>query len=39
LLALPGTNVKVDAGTVLRVRFDAPVVLNGPAPTADAPKR
>ncbi len=27
LLALPGTNVKVDAGTVLRVRFDAPVVL------------
>ena len=27
LLALPGTNVKVDAGTVLRVRFDAPVAL------------
>lgn len=33
LLALPGTNVKVDAGTVLRVRFDAPVMLGeGPAP-------
>lgn len=32
LLALPGTNVKVDAGTVLRVRFDAPVTLSeGPA--------
>ncbi|BCS31539.1 hypothetical protein TBR22_A07400 [Luteitalea sp. TBR-22] len=31
LLALPGTNVKVDAGTVLRVRFDAPVAL-GAAP-------
>ena len=31
LLALPGTNVKVDAGTVLRVRFDAPVAL-GPNP-------
>jgi hypothetical protein len=38
LLALPGTNVKVDAGTVLRVRFDAPVVL-GAAPVAEAPKR
>jgi hypothetical protein len=33
LLALPGTNVKVEAGTVLRVRFDAPVALgDGPAP-------
>lgn len=32
LLALPGTNVKVDAGTVLRVRFDAPVTL-GAEPT------
>jgi hypothetical protein len=32
LLALPGTNVKVEAGTVLRVRFDAPVALtDGPA--------
>lgn len=32
LLALPGTNVKVDAGTVLRVRFDAPVTIaDGPA--------
>lgn len=31
LLALPGTNVKVEAGTVLRVRFDAPVMLtDGP---------
>ena len=39
LLALPGTNVKVDAGTVLRVRFDAPVVLSAPAPAADVPKR
>ncbi|MCC6163945.1 MAG: hypothetical protein IT182_11420 [Acidobacteria bacterium] len=29
LIALPGTNVKVEAGTVLRVRFDAPVVLAG----------
>ncbi len=28
LLALPGTNVKIDAGTVLRVRFDAPVALS-----------
>ncbi len=27
LLALPGTNVRVEAGTVLRVRFDAPVLL------------
>ena len=27
VLALPGTNVKLDAGTVLRVRFDAPVAL------------
>jgi hypothetical protein len=34
LLALPGTNVKVDAGTVLRVRFDAPVVL-GAAPASE----
>jgi hypothetical protein len=33
LLALPGTNVKVEAGTVLRVRFDAPVALGG----AEAP--
>lgn len=33
LIALPGTNVKVEAGTVLRVRFDAPVALGeGPAP-------
>ncbi len=35
LLALPGTNVKVEAGTVLRVRFDAPVVLSA-APSAGA---
>jgi hypothetical protein len=33
LIALPGTNVKVEAGTVLRVRFDAPVALgDGPVP-------
>jgi len=30
LLALPGTNVRVEAGTVLRVRFDAPVLLGEP---------
>lgn len=30
VLATPGTNVKLDAGTVLRVRFDAPVALGGP---------
>jgi hypothetical protein len=35
LLALPGTNVKVAAGTVLRVRFDAPVALDG----AQGPER
>lgn len=35
LLALPGTNVKVEAGTVLRVRFDAPVLLD-PAEAAAA---
>ncbi len=29
LIALPGTNVKVEAGTVLRDRFDAPVLLAG----------
>lgn len=27
VLATPGTNVDLDAGTVLRVRFDAPVVI------------
>ena len=33
VLATPGTNVNLDAGTVLRVRFDAPVTLsNGPDP-------
>jgi hypothetical protein len=36
LLALPGTNVKVDAGTVLRVRFDASVALGATTtPTAE----
>lgn len=34
LLALPGTNVKVEAGTVLRVRFDAPVILTDSPATA-----
>lgn len=34
LLALPGSNIKVDAGTVLRVRFDAPVGLSE-APAAE----
>lgn len=29
VLATPGTNVTLDAGTVLRVRFDAPVTLGG----------
>lgn len=29
VLATPGTNVKLDAGTVLRVRFDAPVTVGG----------
>ena len=29
VLATPGTNVKLEAGTVLRVRFDAPVTLSG----------
>jgi cell division protein FtsB len=29
VLATPGTNVHLDAGTVLRVRFDAPVVVGG----------
>jgi hypothetical protein len=38
LLALPGTNVKVDAGTVLRVRFDAPVAL-GAAPSSSPEPR
>lgn len=28
VLATPGTNVRLDAGTVLRVRFDAPVTLS-----------
>ncbi len=28
VLATPGTNVQLDAGTVLRVRFDAPVTLS-----------
>ncbi len=32
VLATPGTNVKLDAGTVLRVRFDAPVTLGGTLP-------
>ncbi len=32
VLATPGTNVNLDAGTVLRVRFDAPVTLS------DAPR-
>jgi hypothetical protein len=35
VLATPGTNVKLDAGTVLRVRFDAPVTLSAePSPEA-----
>lgn len=29
VLATPGTNVQLDAGTVLRVRFDAPVTISG----------
>lgn len=33
VLATPGTNVKLDAGTVLRVRFDAPIALGGPLPS------
>lgn len=36
VLATPGTNVKLEAGTVLQVRFDAPVTLSG-APD-DAPR-
>ena len=39
LLALPGTNVKVEAGTVLRVRFDAPVALGATPPPAAAERR
>jgi hypothetical protein len=37
LLALPGTNVKVDAGTVLRIRFDAPVALGATPPQTPEP--
>ena len=29
VLATPGTNVQLDAGTVLRVRFDSPVTIGG----------
>ena len=36
LLALPGTNVKVDAGTILRVRFDSPVILGEVQPSAES---
>jgi len=32
VLATPGTNVTLDAGTVLRVRFDAPVTIGGEIP-------
>ena len=39
VLATPGTNVKLEAGTVLRVRFDAPVAIGNGAIESDEPRR
>jgi len=38
VLATPGTNVKLEAGTVLRVRFDAPVAMGDEVIESDAPR-